>query len=62
MDPVDPEGLTGQLMDTSVVAVASPINNPRHGGLSNNSLTSALASATPENQRLVCKSLFELYV
>ncbi|CAL5185379.1 unnamed protein product [Lathyrus oleraceus] len=53
VDPVDPEGLTGQLMDTSVVAVASPINNPRHGGLSNNSLTSALASATPENQRLM---------
>ncbi|CAK8532748.1 unnamed protein product [Lathyrus sativus] len=51
VDAVDSEGLTHQMMDTS--GAVAPISNQHHGGLSNNSLTSALASATPENQRLM---------
>lgn len=60
MDPsVVPQGLVGQMMpmafDGSGVT-AAPIDN-QHPGASSTTLASALASATPENQRMVCKSL-----
>ena len=53
-----PQGLVGQMMplpfDGSGVT-AAPIDNQRPG--LSTTLASALASATPENQRLVCNHL-----
>jgi hypothetical protein len=47
----------GKMMDPSVVA-ATPIDNQLHSALPNTTLSSTLASATPEIQQMVCKSLF----
>lgn len=58
MDQSVPQGLGSPMMplpfDGSGIAAAV---DHRPGALSN-TLASALASATPENQRLVCKSLY----
>lgn len=61
MDPSSvPQGLVGPMMplpfDGSGVNSA-PVDNQQPGALST-TLASALASATPENRRLVCISLF----
>jgi hypothetical protein len=58
---VDPEDLMGKMMDPSVVA-ATPIDNQLNSALSNTTLSSTLASATPEIQQMVCKSLFYIYI
>ncbi|PNX72147.1 polyadenylate-binding protein 3-like, partial [Trifolium pratense] len=48
---VDPEVLMDKMMDPSVVA-ATPIDNQLDGALSDKSLSSALASASPEIQQM----------
>ncbi|KAL2334981.1 hypothetical protein Fmac_016194 [Flemingia macrophylla] len=55
MDPYAPQGLVSPMMPMPFdgsAAAAAPTDNHRPGALSN-SLASALASATPENQRLM---------
>jgi hypothetical protein len=51
----------GKMMDPSVVA-ATPIDNQLHSALPNTTLSSTLASATPEIQQMVCKSLFFFFI
>ncbi|XP_015942532.1 polyadenylate-binding protein 3 [Arachis duranensis] len=52
MDPSVPQGLVGPMMPMSFDGSVSPIDNQRPGTLST-TLASALASATPENQRVM---------
>jgi len=61
MDPsVIPHGMGGPMMplpfDGSGISAVHTYNQ-YHAGASSNTLASALASATPENQHLVCKIL-----
>ncbi|GAU26792.1 hypothetical protein TSUD_288970 [Trifolium subterraneum] len=49
---VDSEVLIGKMMDPSVVA-ATPIDNELHSELSNKTLSSTLASASPEIQQMM---------
>ncbi|KAK2366705.1 polyadenylate-binding protein [Trifolium repens] len=57
---VDPEDLMGKMMDPSVVA-ATPIDNQLHSALPNTTLSSTLASATPEiQQMMLSEHLFPL--
>ncbi|MED6118242.1 hypothetical protein PIB30_000868 [Stylosanthes scabra] len=52
MDPSGPQGLVGPMMPMSFDGSVSPLDNQRPGTLST-TLASALASATPENQRMM---------
>ncbi|MED6187843.1 hypothetical protein PIB30_080350 [Stylosanthes scabra] len=52
MDPSVPQGLVGPMMPMSFDGSVSPLDNQRPGTLST-TLASALASATPENQRMM---------
>jgi len=49
-----------QMMDPSA-STATSSGNQHHGPLSNNSLASALASASQENQHRVCIYLLAIY-
>ena len=58
MDPsVVPQGLAGPMLPLSFDGSAAAIDN-QHPGTLSTTLASALASATPENQRMVCISFY----
>lgn len=60
-----PQGLMGPVMplpfDVSGMPV-SPMDIQRTGPVPMSTLASALASTTPDNQRLVCKSLHSYFL